>query len=90
MDNTVHGAIFSGSLDLETHEFVLTEVKEMSTQTVLNRKQLDAIYNYLAKAVNQDEYHVLTLYDQLPVRLSNDEVAKLLIDLTDIKAMLEG
>lgn len=88
METIVNGSIFSGNVDLDSHEFVLTSVKEMNTQTVLNEKQLDAIYHYLDKVVHEDEYHVLTLYDQLPVKLTNDEIMLLLSELDKIKTML--
>ncbi|QOR68693.1 hypothetical protein IM538_11555 [Cytobacillus suaedae] len=88
METILNGSIFSGNVDLDSREFVLTSVKEMNTQTVLNEKQLDAIYHYLNKVVHQEEYHVLTLYDQLPVRLKNDEITLLLSELDKIKAML--
>ncbi|MDF0727981.1 hypothetical protein PY093_15010 [Cytobacillus sp. S13-E01] len=89
METSMNGSIFTGKLDTESNGFVLTQVKDMNTQTVLTNTQIDAIYDYLAKAVHYDEYHIITLYDQLPVRLRTDEITVLLGELDRIKEMIK-
>ena len=79
--------IFTG--EIENNEYVLKQVKNMETQSVMNKQQLTAIADYLAKAVHHDDQHIITINDQLPIRLSNVEANQLLTEIEQIQRSLQ-
>lgn len=87
--NVYEGDIFSGEFDKAEKEFVLKRVKNFQTQSILKEGQLDALYDYLTRASHYDQSHVITINDQLPVRLSNDEVKVVLAELDKIREGLK-
>ncbi|SFB28267.1 hypothetical protein SAMN04488072_11315 [Lentibacillus halodurans] len=79
-----NGEIISGEFDERTNEFTLQQVKHLSTESVLNENQLNTLSDYLHKNSDQADGQVLTLYDQILVRLSPEEVEQFLNDLESI------
>ncbi|MFG6117756.1 hypothetical protein [Thalassobacillus sp. B23F22_16] len=79
------GAIIAGEFDHGSDAFILQQVKQLSTTSSLNKDQFDAIYHYLI--MNQDDSggQVLSLNDQLLVRLSQEELQEFIADLDRIK-----
>lgn len=83
----VNGDIISGEFDQRANEFLLQHVKHLSTESVLNEKQLNSLSDYLLKNRDDTDGQVLTLHDQMLVRLSQEEVGRFLDDLDKIKLL---
>lgn len=81
------GKIISGEFDGNANEFSIQKVKHLTTQTTINEKQLERLYHYLKNHQKDTEGHVITLYDQLPVRLSQEEMNLLVDDLEKVQEM---
>ncbi|MCT8138432.1 hypothetical protein H1D32_12165 [Anaerobacillus sp. CMMVII] len=81
----INGNIISGEFDEQMNEFSLESVKHFLTTSTLRKNQLDSLYDYLNKHKDEADGQVLTLYDQLPVRLNQEETNQLLADLDKIK-----
>ncbi|GGC77890.1 hypothetical protein GCM10007216_05520 [Thalassobacillus devorans] len=79
------GEILAGEFDRDSDAFILQQVKQLSTSSSLNKDQFDAIYHYLI--MNQDDTggQVLSLNDQLLVRLNQEELQNFIADLDRIK-----
>ncbi|HLS07728.1 hypothetical protein [Lentibacillus sp.] len=80
------GEIISGEFDRATNEFVLQKVKHLTTESTLNENQINALASYLHKNKHESDGQVLTLYDQILVRLSQEEVGQFLNDLEAVKS----
>jgi uncharacterized protein YbaR (Trm112 family) len=80
------GEIFSGEFSKDNDNFYLTQVKSMETGSELSLTQLIQLRNYLAK--HQDDF-MLTVNDQIPVMLNEEEMDLLLDDLSNILNTLE-
>ncbi|WP_174735185.1 hypothetical protein [Mesobacillus harenae] len=83
--DSLEGKIISGDFDKEHMEFSIQKIKEFETQSVVRETQLNSLYQYLKKHEDEQEGQIITLYDQMPVRLSIDEVKQFLEDLEKIK-----
>ncbi|SFE03773.1 hypothetical protein SAMN05216238_107153 [Lentibacillus persicus] len=83
---TLRGEIISGEFDEKANAFMLREVKHFVAETSLNENQLTNLLDYLSKNKHDIDGQVLTLYDQMPVRLNQEEVGQFLNDLEDIKS----
>lgn len=83
----IEGSIIEGELDSAINEFYLQKVKNFTTESILNENQLNQIYCYLKKHQNDKEGQIITLYDQMPVRLSMEETNQLISDLEKIMSM---
>jgi hypothetical protein len=83
------GSIISGEFDEFMNEFSIEQVKTFYTKSTLTENQLDAIYDYLHKHKDEGDGQILTLYDQLPVRLTQEETNQLLEDLNKIKTFYQ-
>lgn len=81
----VSGNIISGQFDEDSNEFSLQQVKHFFTETTINEEQLQNLYYYLKKHENDSEGQFITLYDQLPIRLSKEDVQLLIRDLEKVK-----
>lgn len=81
------GEIISGEFDGNANEFSIQKVKHFTTQTTINEKQLKSLYHYLKKHQDDTEGHVITLYDQLPIRLNREEISLLAGDLEKVQEM---
>lgn len=83
----LEGSMISGEFDEQKNEFVLQQVKHFSTESILNEKQLNTIYDYLNKHKLEGDGQVLTLYDQMPVLLSQKEINDFISDLDKIRSL---
>jgi hypothetical protein len=83
----IHGHIISGEFDESINEFYLQNVKSFAAESVLKKNQLSKLYQYLKTHEHEDDGQILTLYDQMPVKLTQDEVWKLLKDLERVLDM---
>lgn len=73
------GTIFHG--DLDDGGFYLTQVKNITTASSLSIDQLVKMAAYLE---NQKETCMITVNDQLPLLLTNQEIKDLQVDIQDI------
>ncbi|WP_316571752.1 hypothetical protein [Neobacillus sp. YIM B06451] len=85
----IEGSIISGDFDLSMNEFSLQKVKNLNTQSVLKENQLTSIYRYLKKHENEAEGQIITLNDQMPIRLTPDELQQLVADLEKVLSMYD-
>ncbi|MCM3741958.1 hypothetical protein M3210_17035 [Oceanobacillus luteolus] len=83
----LNGDIISGEFDEGNNEFSLKQVKHFTTETTINENQLKSLYHYLKKNQEDIDGHVITLYDQLPIRLTQEEINLLLNDLEKVNSM---
>jgi hypothetical protein len=83
----VEGKIISGEFDQSVNEFSLQRVKSLETQTIFKECQMESVYHYLKKHENDPDGQIITLYDQMPVRLTQAEINHLLCDLERIKSL---
>ncbi|MFC5711811.1 hypothetical protein ACFPU1_03370 [Thalassorhabdus alkalitolerans] len=83
----IQGNIIAGEFDEKMNEFTLQEIKYFTTQSTLRVNQFTTLYNFLSKHQNESDRQVLTLYDQMPVFLTNKEIEQLIEDLDKIKPL---
>ncbi|MGI8316281.1 hypothetical protein [Halobacillus mangrovi] len=83
------GQIISGSYNEMQEEFTLNQVKHLQTTSVLKENQVNQLYEYLEKHKDEVDGQVLSLYDQLLVRLSQEDIHKFLADLERLRDMYE-
>jgi hypothetical protein len=88
LENHVEGIILSGNIDSEAHEFVVTKVKNVSTQSVISLDQLQSIYRYLLHKGERGEPTMVTINDQIPVMLNAEENQQLLHELERIQHLI--
>ncbi|MEH6991270.1 hypothetical protein V7075_01000 [Neobacillus drentensis] len=67
--------------------FSLQKVKNFETESVLNEDQLNNIYHYLKKHQHEEDGQIITLYDQMLVRLAQNEVNQLIVDLEKVMSL---
>ncbi|RPF53412.1 hypothetical protein [Aquisalibacillus elongatus] len=80
----IDGQIISGDYDQQNHEFSITSVKHLTTESTITEDELGLLHDYLL-AHTGDGGQVLTLNDQILVKLNEEDVEKVLQDLEDIK-----
>lgn len=85
--NAYTGEILSGEMDRDQASFYLTEVKSMETRSEVSLKQLKLLWDYVVK---QEDTFMLTINDQIPILLNNEEVTSLLDDISKIIKTLES
>ena len=85
--NHLNGHILSGIFDPELNEFSVMKIKNFATQTLLNEKQTRSLYYYFKSHADDEDGQILTLYDQMPVKLSQTEVFGLIEDLVQLRSM---
>ncbi|TDL66219.1 hypothetical protein E2R56_23925 [Rhodococcus qingshengii] len=83
----VKGNIIAGEFDSTINEFSLQKVKDFETESVLNEDQLNNIYHYLKKHQHEEDGQIITLYDQMLVRLAQNEVNQLIVDLEKVMSL---
>jgi hypothetical protein len=81
------GSIISGEFDEQMNEFSLQTVKHFNTKSTIKENQLRVLYHYLQEHEGDKDGQVITLYDQLPIRLSPQEIKKLLEDLEKVGSL---
>ncbi|MBB5173803.1 hypothetical protein [Texcoconibacillus texcoconensis] len=77
-------SILSGEVDAQSKEYVLRRVKHCETQSVLDAEQLEHLNHHIGQAVEADEEYILTVNDQIPVRLNREEMQQLLLEIRQI------
>ncbi|WP_163099020.1 hypothetical protein [Peribacillus alkalitolerans] len=80
----IQGQIISGEFDVENNEFSLQRVKNFFTESTLKETQLNNIYEYLKKHEQESDGQIITLYDQMPLRLTQVEIKQLIRDLEQV------
>ena len=83
----VQGTIIAGEFDSTMNEFSIQKVKEFETESILNVNQINNVYNYLKKHQDEEDGQINTLYDQMPVRLAQNEVNQLISDIERVMSM---
>ena len=83
----LQGTIIAGELDSSINEFSIQRVKNLNTISVLSENQLTNIYHYLKKHQHEGDGQIITLYDQMPLRLTQNEIKELIKDLERVKSM---
>lgn len=83
----MQGTIIAGEFDSSMNEFSLQKVKSFNTVSVLKENQINNIYNYLKKHQHEKDGQIITLYDQMPVRLSQNEINQLISDIEKVMSM---
>ncbi|WP_332696126.1 hypothetical protein [Halalkalibacter lacteus] len=81
----INGQIISGEFDSEMNEFVLQKVKNYPTESTLKESQFSRLYRYLKEQEGSAGSQVITLYDQMLIPLSNEDIKALLSDLEQIQ-----
>ncbi|MFZ7942598.1 hypothetical protein [Neobacillus sp. 19] len=81
------GNIISGEFDELMNEFSLQKVKHFTTESTIKESQLKSMYDYLKKHRDDTDGQIITLYDQMPVRLSQEEVNLFISDLEKVQLM---
>jgi len=80
----MEGQLISGEFDETMNEFTLQQVKHFTTETTINENQLKHLSAYLQNNHDPDG-QIITLYDQMPLRLSEEEVEMLVEHLEKIQ-----
>jgi hypothetical protein len=88
MDNYINGQILSGKVDYNKEEFIVEQIKMISTESVINEFQLQKIYNQLTNLEDEESF-VLTVNEQLPLRLDAEEINLLKLELEHIRSLLD-
>ncbi|WP_415818193.1 hypothetical protein [Mesobacillus thioparans] len=83
----MQGTIIAGEFDSSMNEFSLQKVKNLNTESVLKENQLNNIYHYLKKHQHEDDGQIITLYDQMPLHLTQNEINELICDLERVMSM---
>lgn len=81
------GNIIAGEFDELMNEFSVQKVKHFTTETNIKEKQLKSLYDYLKKHRDDTDGQIITLYDQMPVRLSQEEINLFISDLEKVQLM---
>ncbi|MGP4072687.1 hypothetical protein ACTWQB_09050 [Piscibacillus sp. B03] len=82
----IDGKIISGEYDQQNHEFSITSVKHLTTESTITEDELGLLHDYLL-AHASDGGQILSLNDQILIKLNQDEVQQVLHDLDDIKKL---
>ncbi|WP_435371221.1 hypothetical protein [Mesobacillus subterraneus] len=83
----MQGTIIAGEFDSSMNEFSLQKVKNLNAESVLKENQLNNIYHYLKKHQHEDDGQIITLYDQMPLHLTQNEINELICDLERVMSM---
>lgn len=79
----VSGSIIYGEIDPLSQEFTLQSVKQLETNSVLNKDQIELMYQYIQRQ-NLSDGQVVSLNDQILVNLNENELQELHNDLEKI------
>ena len=81
------GNIISGEFDELMNEFSLQKVKHFTTESTIKESQLERLYYYLKQHQHDIDGQIITLYDQMPIRLSQEEINLFISDLEKVQSM---
>lgn len=79
----VSGSIIYVEIDPLSQEFTLQSVKQLETNSVLNKEQIELMYQYIQRQ-NLSDGQVVSLNDQILVNLNENELQELHNDLEKI------
>lgn len=85
----MQGSIIAGEFDSSLNEFVLQQVKHFETESILKENQLNQIFHYLKRNQHQEDGQIITLYDQMPIKLSQEEINLFIDDLEKVKSLYQ-
>lgn len=83
----IEGQMISGDFDEEMNTFSLKTIKNFQTETCLKESQLKDIFHYLKQHEHEKDGQIISLYDQMLVPLSQDEVKVLLDDIMKVQSL---
>ncbi|SEQ31791.1 hypothetical protein [Piscibacillus halophilus] len=83
----IDGQIISGDYDHGSQEFLITSVKHLTTESAISEEELGLLHDYLLAHAGEDGGQILSLNDQILVKLKPEEVNQVLQDLDDIKRL---
>ncbi|TES57556.1 hypothetical protein E2L07_02430 [Halalkalibacterium halodurans] len=81
----LEGNILSGEFDQNRNEFTLQKIKHFQAESTLKEGQLLSLYHYLTAHQFETGGQILTLYDQMPIKLNEEELKQLIEDLEKVK-----
>lgn len=70
----LQGTIIPGEFDYSMNEFSLKRLKNLNTESVLTENQLTNIFQYLKKHQHKGDGQVITIYDQISLRLTQNDI----------------
>jgi hypothetical protein len=80
----ISGNIVSGEYDDQTEQFSISMIKHFKTQSILTKNQAIQLLDYLYRHKDEEGGQVITLNDQMPLRISSEEISALILDLERI------
>ncbi|MBM7663466.1 hypothetical protein JOC85_004342 [Bacillus mesophilus] len=83
----IQGSIISGDFDENSNQFYIQQLKGFETGSVLTKEQFTKLYLYLKQHEDQPDGQVITLYDQMPVLLTQLQIKQLLKDFEQLQTM---
>jgi hypothetical protein len=75
--------IFSGEIDMSSQEYTLKEIKNVTTQSVISKQQLQSLHRYLSRQKGEESV-IITINDQIPLMLNQLETEQLLHEINQI------
>ena len=82
----IEGRIISGEYDDEMNIFSIQKFKQFFIQSVLHPHQIKGMSDYLRIHQNEEGGQIVILNDQMPVRLSQQEIKSFIADLDEIQS----
>ncbi|MGD6844605.1 hypothetical protein ACQCVH_19090 [Bacillus infantis] len=82
----ISGNIVSGEYDDQTEQFSISMIKHFKTQSILTKNQAIQLLDYLYRHKDEEGGQVITLNDQMPLRISSEEISALILDLERIES----
>ncbi|MEN8700003.1 hypothetical protein [Bacillus infantis] len=82
----ISGNIVSGEYDDQTEQFSISMIKHFKTQSILTKNQAIQLLDYLYRHKDDEGGQVITLNDQMPLRISSEEINSLILDLERIES----
>lgn len=83
----IKGNVMQGEFDKNRNEFSLQHIKQFVTASTINANQFRSLYDYLKKHRDVHEGQILTLYDQMPVHLSAEDIHLFMEDLEKLQPL---
>lgn len=81
----IEGDLISGIFDRNQNVFSIQKVKHFEIQSILDENLTNHLYRYLKLNEQEEEGIILTLYDQLPIMITKNEIGQFLNDLERVK-----
>ncbi|OXT14812.1 hypothetical protein B9K06_24335 [Bacillus sp. OG2] len=82
----ISGNIISGEYDDQSEQFSISMIKHFKTQSILTKDQAIQLLDYLYRHRDEEGGQVITLNDQMPLRISSEEINSLILDLEKIES----